>query len=161
MFVEGGNGRGPWARRWRDLVHLHANDLGGMDAVSAAQLALIRRASTIELELEQLEARLSVGDQAVDVEAFARLAGHLRRLFEALGIRRDARQVESLSDYLNTIAARRTEDPGQEGRGAISCEPLGEGNEPGAAEVPSEPEDAPSAAGITEDTPSQAGGAGP
>ena len=100
LFVEGGDGRGPWARRWRDLVELHANDLGGMDFISAAQRALIRRASTIEIELEQQEARLSVGEE-VDIETFGRMSGHLRRLLETLGIRREARQVETLADYLD------------------------------------------------------------
>jgi hypothetical protein len=158
LFVEGGDGRGPWARRWRDLVELHANDLGGMDSISAAQLALIRRASTIEIELEQLEARLSVGDEEVDIEAFARLAGHLRRLLEALGIRRDARQVETLADYLDTIAARRAEDPGQDGAGSTTCEPLGEGSELGAISVPGVTENASSAPGIAEDALSEPGG---
>jgi hypothetical protein len=152
LFVEGGDGRGPWARRWRDLVELHANDLGGMDSISAAQLALIRRASTIEIELEQLEARLSVGDE-VDIEAFARLAGHLRRLFEVLGIRREAQQVETLADYLDTIAARRAEDAAQEGQGSTSCGPLGEGSELGAISVPSDAENAPTAARRAGDTP--------
>jgi hypothetical protein len=37
-----GDGRGPWARRYRDLIALHVSDLGGPDAgLSEAQLSLI------------------------------------------------------------------------------------------------------------------------
>jgi hypothetical protein len=66
--------------------------LGGVDVLSAAQTSLIRRASAIELELEQMEGKLSLGEQ-VDLDVFTRSASHLRRLFETLGIERRARDV--------------------------------------------------------------------
>ena len=53
-FVLGGDGRGAWVRRWRDLVDLHVSDLGGPDACSEAQLSLCRRIATTEVELERL-----------------------------------------------------------------------------------------------------------
>jgi hypothetical protein len=31
VFAIGGDGRGAWTRRWRDLVELHIADLGGSD----------------------------------------------------------------------------------------------------------------------------------
>ena len=41
LFVEG-DGRGPWARRFRDLCGLHASDLGGDAHLSEARKSLIR-----------------------------------------------------------------------------------------------------------------------
>jgi hypothetical protein len=68
--------------------------------LSDAQLSLIRRAAAIECELERLDAMLSRGEQ-VDMDAYARVSGHLRRLFETLGLERRQRDVtESLDEYL-------------------------------------------------------------
>jgi hypothetical protein len=83
VFVEG-DGNSKWARRYRDLIAAHCSDLGGTDVLSEAQLSLIRRASAIELELEQMEGKLSLGEQ-IDLDVFTRSASHLRRLFETLG----------------------------------------------------------------------------
>lgn len=105
LFVDG-DGRGPWARRWRDLVELHAGDLGGADVLSEAQMSLVRRASTIEIELEAMEGRLSEGKDA-NLDAYARAAGHLRRILESLGIERAKRDLTpDLKTYLGSLAAR-------------------------------------------------------
>jgi hypothetical protein len=85
LFVEGGDGYSPWTRRWRDLIFAHVADLGGPDLVSEAEISLCRRASTLEVELEMLEARRSEG-QSVDIELYGRLAGRLCRLLELVGI---------------------------------------------------------------------------
>jgi hypothetical protein len=100
LFVDG-DGRSPWARRWRDLVELHAGDIGQPDLLSEAQLSLIRRVATIEIELEAMEGRLSQGG-AADFDTYTRAAGHLRRLLETLGIERAKRDVvvPSLQEYL-------------------------------------------------------------
>jgi hypothetical protein len=91
LFVEGDD-RSAWSRRYRDLIIAHTADLGGAAVLSEAKLSLIRRASAIEVELEQSEGRLSMGEQ-IDLDAFTRAASHLRRLFEALGLERQARDV--------------------------------------------------------------------
>lgn len=106
-FVDG-DGRGQWARRWRDLVELYLADLGAPETLSEAQHALCRRAATISVELENLDGRLSKGE-FVDLDAYARVTGHLRRVLETLGIERKARDVTpSLSEYL---AGRRPAAP--------------------------------------------------
>src|SRR5688500_17306224 len=51
LFASGGDGRGPWARRLRDLVELHLSDLGGADRISEAEKSIVRRAATIAVEL--------------------------------------------------------------------------------------------------------------
>jgi hypothetical protein len=100
-----GDGRSPWARRWRDLVELHAGDLGGMDLLSEAQLSLVKRAATIEVELEQVEGKLSTGRDA-DLDLYTRSTSHLRRIFEVLGVERRPKDVTlDLRTYLAVKAA--------------------------------------------------------
>jgi len=91
MFVEG-DGRGPWARRRRDLEALYTDDLGGAEFLTEFQLSLVATAATLRLELEQLEGRMSCGE-AVDLDLYGRLAGHYRRICETLGIERRKREV--------------------------------------------------------------------
>jgi hypothetical protein len=99
LFVEAG-GRTAWARRYRDLLELHADDLGGTSLLSEAQHSLIRRVATLEIELERLEGRLSEGND-VDLDIYARTASHLRRLLETLGIERAKRDITpNLATYL-------------------------------------------------------------
>jgi hypothetical protein len=95
-FVEG-DGRSPWARRWRDLIELHVADLGGLANLSEAQRSLVKRASTIEIELEQIEGKLSEG-KAQDLATYATAAAHLRRLLESLGLERRARNMGNVVD---------------------------------------------------------------
>jgi hypothetical protein len=78
LFAAGGDGRSAWVRRWRDLTELHVADLGDPAELSEGQKSLCRRAATLEVNLEQLEASMSQGDE-VDIDRFGRLAGHLRR----------------------------------------------------------------------------------
>src|SRR5215468_12225184 len=79
-----GSSQSPWSRRYRDLLYAHCKDAGGADALSEAQLSLIKRASAIELELERMEGKLSMGEP-VNLDEFGRAASHLRRLWEAVG----------------------------------------------------------------------------
>src|SRR6516162_9963388 len=95
LFVDG-DGNSAWSRRYRDLIVGHVSDLGGRDMLSEAQLSLIKRASTLELELEQAEGRLSKGEQ-IDLDAYGRAASHLRRILESLGLERKPRDVGNMS----------------------------------------------------------------
>ncbi len=97
VFVEGGDGRSAWAKRWNDLIFAHANDLGGPEVLSEAQISICRRASAMECELEAMEARMSKG-LPVDTDVYGRLAGRLCRLFEMIGVRRLAPPVDPLVD---------------------------------------------------------------
>src|SRR5262249_24206434 len=71
--------------------------LGGKDLLSEAQMSLVRRAAALGCELEQMEGRMSLGEQ-VDIDRFA-----LRRILETLGLERRARDV-SLSCLANENA---------------------------------------------------------
>jgi hypothetical protein len=85
-------------------------DLGGADLLSEAQFSLIRRAAAIEIELERLDAQLS-RNEPVDMDSYARVAGHLRRLFETTGLERRAKDISpTLSDIAAEIEAERQKD---------------------------------------------------
>jgi hypothetical protein len=91
MFVQG-DSSSAWSRRYRDIVAGHVSDLGGRSALSEAEISLIKRASTLELECEQAEGRLSMG-QEIDLDLYQRMLNSLRRALETLGIERKARDV--------------------------------------------------------------------
>jgi hypothetical protein len=87
-----GDSNSAWSRRFYDLVQGHVSDLGGRSNMSEAQFALCKRAAGLQCELEQMEGRMSLG-QEVDLDRYGRAASHLRRLFEAIGIERVPRDV--------------------------------------------------------------------
>jgi len=89
LFVNG-DPNSAWTRRYDDLIQAHHADLGGASELSEAQVSLVRRAAAIEVELEKLDARLSRGEP-IDLDAYARVSGHLRRLWETLGVQRRRR----------------------------------------------------------------------
>src|SRR5262245_26124774 len=95
LFVEGGDGRSAWARRWNDLIFAHASDLGGLETLSEAQISICRRASAIECELEAMEGRISAG-QPVDTEVYGRLAGRLCRSTQ-VGAKRSGKPSRAFS----------------------------------------------------------------
>ena len=100
-----GDGNSPWARRQRDLITLHIADLGGEERLSENQLSLCRRAATLEIELEMLEGRLSLGKVA-NLDLYNRLSGNLRRILESIGLERKPHDVTpSLQSYLQAKAA--------------------------------------------------------
>jgi hypothetical protein len=106
-FVDG-DGRGPWARRWKDLQALYIDDLssGAVSTLSEFQLGLIATAATLRCELERLEGKLSLGED-INLDVFGRLAGHYRRICESLGLERRKRDV---TPDLQTYLAQREND---------------------------------------------------
>ncbi len=86
MFVQG-DSSSAWSRRYRDIVASHVSDLGGRELLSEAEVSLIKRVSTLEIELEQMEGKLSMGLE-IDLDLFQRTANSMRRLHETLGLKR-------------------------------------------------------------------------
>ena len=108
-----GDGRGPWARRWRDLKQLYADDLGSgsADTLSEFQYGLLGTAATLRCELERLEGLLSMG-QSIDTDLYGRIAGHYRRIAETLGIERRTRDITpTLDDIAEEIIRERDNAP--------------------------------------------------
>jgi hypothetical protein len=81
---------------------MHSLDISpnGPEHLSTAQSQLIRRISMIEVQAEVLEAKLVAGDDTVDVESFARISSHLRRMYESLGLRKTKRETTPTIDEL-------------------------------------------------------------
>ena len=83
----------------------------GRDEI-AAERSILRRAATLTVQLELMETKFArAGDASPDeLDLYSRTASNMRRLLEAVGIRRRPREVLSLSEYL-----RRTEDDADDG----------------------------------------------
>jgi hypothetical protein len=101
------DGRSMWARRLADLVALHLSDLGGLDAVSEAERSLVRRVATLEIELEKLEASFAQAGQAdpADLDLYSRVSGNVRRILESLGLKRVAREINPIQQYIEAKRA--------------------------------------------------------
>jgi hypothetical protein len=104
LFVEGGDGRSAWARRWKDLIVAHAADLGDPASLSEAQVSLVRRASAMEIALEQIEARMSEG-QDIDLDRYVRTASRLSRLLALLGIKRRPNSLDPQGELVRALAS--------------------------------------------------------
>ena len=95
FFVET-DGRGPWARRWRDILGQIISDLGGSDILSEGQRQLARRATTIAVACERMEGQAADGHE-IDLEVYGTLTDRLGRAFHRLGLRRQPREIEGLT----------------------------------------------------------------
>jgi hypothetical protein len=103
QLLPGVDGRSIWVRRCRDLIGEHVADLGGPEGTSAAEKAIIRRACVLITELEIMERKFALNDGATadQLDIYARVAGNMRRLLEAVGLQRRSRNVTpSLAAYL-------------------------------------------------------------
>jgi hypothetical protein len=83
-------------RRCKDVIAEIVADLGGINNTSAAERSIVRRAAVLVTELERMEKRFATtpeGPSVEDVDAYARAAGNMRRLLEAVGLQRRSRDV--------------------------------------------------------------------
>jgi hypothetical protein len=96
------------SRRLFDLITIHTADLGGADACSEAEKALIRRAAMLTLQLELLEQRWARnGGEASEksLNSYAKATGGLRRVLQTLmpDLKRRPRDVTpNLRSYLRS-----------------------------------------------------------
>src|SRR5262245_59180005 len=99
LFVEADN-RGPWARRFRDVLTEIVSDLGGPDLLSEGQRQLARRIATISIACERMEGEAAAGEP-INLELYGRLTDRLGRALQRLGLERRPRDVTpSLAEYL-------------------------------------------------------------
>jgi hypothetical protein len=110
-LLPGIDGRSAWVRRCKDVIASHLSDIPDP---SAAERSIIRRASVLTVELERLEAKFAQAGEAsaVELDAYARVAGNLRRLLEAVGLQRRARNVSLPSplEYAAMVDAQDAQD---------------------------------------------------
>ena len=105
--------RSQYARRFADLMQNHLNDLGGIDACSNAEVAIVRRAVTLIVALESMEGKFAVAGEGTpaQLELYARLGSSMRRMLESVGLKRKLKDVTpSLDQYLAAKHRKRVED---------------------------------------------------
>ncbi len=96
--------RTAWMRRLKDLIAAHISDAGGEDAaLSEGQLALIRRAAMMEIQLEMLDTKFANNEGCAssrDLDLYGRTSGNLRRVLESLGLHqgRKPREINAAAD---------------------------------------------------------------
>ena len=93
-------------RRLADLIDLHLSDLGGPDPGDRAEKAIVRRAATLIVELENLERKFALngegGPTAADLSAVQQ---HSAPTLESVGLQRRAKEiVPTLKQYLESTA---------------------------------------------------------
>jgi hypothetical protein len=97
-------GRRPAETGARRLPDQRSAVTNGQRLFVEAERSIIRRAATLTIELERLEAKFSTlpnGPRADDLDMYQRCSNSLRRLLESIGIQRRPRDVTpSLDGYL-------------------------------------------------------------
>jgi hypothetical protein len=99
-LLPGIDGRSAWIRRAKDVIAAHLSDIP--DA-SAAERSIIRRAAVLTVELERLEAQFALAGEADadTLDLYGRVSGNLRRLLEAVGLQRRAKDCgPTLADII-------------------------------------------------------------
>jgi hypothetical protein len=105
LFLPGVDGRSALARRTRDIFDAICRDLGGHDVLSEAQTQLVRRATWLSIECEQMEAA-GVQGERIDLELFGKMTDRLGRTLQRLGLKRIARDVTpTVEEYLAAVNA--------------------------------------------------------
>jgi hypothetical protein len=111
VLIPGVDGRSPWVRRCKDVIAAHLSDIP--DA-STAERSIIRRAAVLTTELEQLEVKFALAGEASaeQLDIYARVAGNLRRLLEAVGLQRRAKDVTTptLDEIAREIEDKKQKD---------------------------------------------------
>ncbi|MEY9671487.1 hypothetical protein ABIE93_001421 [Bradyrhizobium elkanii] len=109
LKTEGLDMRTSYALRFRDILRIHTDELG--PTASEAELAIVRRAATLIVQLEQMEAKFAVEDASpTALETYQRLANSMRRLLESVGLKRRPRDVTpNLHEYLASKSKPRRE----------------------------------------------------
>jgi hypothetical protein len=112
QLFAGAMSRSVWARKCRETLAELVTDLGGPENLSAAERNLLRRASVLTTELTRIEEALANSPDILPelILLYAKASGNLRRLLEAVGLRRRPRDITpSLHDYLRSRASTHSE----------------------------------------------------
>lgn len=104
------------ARLFRHLEDSISAELGGRESLSTAQLALCRRAAALSVQAE-LDERALIEGQPFDLSSYRATSAELRRVLEALGLSRaakDGRTPTSPGDaYAAALAAAEEAERGR------------------------------------------------
>ena len=99
------DGRSAAARRFKDILQQILADLGGADILSEGQRQLCRRAATLSIQAESMEANAIAG-KPFDTDLYGQLTDRLGRCLQRLGLERRQRPVNdgpdnALIDYFS------------------------------------------------------------
>jgi len=92
------------AFRAHRMVKAITEDLGGESRLSTAEKQVIQRAALLGTLAEDQEARWLLG-QPIDTGSLCAIGNAQRRLLEAIGLKRQPKDVTRLSTYLANIPA--------------------------------------------------------
>jgi hypothetical protein len=109
-FPRGVDTHSQWARRFRDLYSLHLADMAGSE--SEAEKAILRRACILITELERMEAGFAIAGKAqlAELEVYQRAANSMKRMLEAVGLQRRAKEIgPTLGDLIRQDQERQRE----------------------------------------------------
>ena len=113
------DGRSIWARMFADYYASLIAQLGGEQVISEARRMLCRRASLFEVELNIIEGELAKLRGQGNMKMLARkialewlaqyttMVNSQRRVLEAVGLNRVAREMPSLSSYIAEIESKK------------------------------------------------------
>src|SRR5262249_16233747 len=87
-------------REIRRLIVAIANDLGGYDELSTGEAQLVQRAAVLGAMLVDMEASWLRGERPFDMLGYCTVVNAQRRVFEAVGLRRRAKDVTRLASYV-------------------------------------------------------------
>jgi len=97
-------GDNAWSRRFRDVLELIIDDIGGPEALSEGQRQIARRCATLSVECERMEGQALAGDP-INVELYGSLTDRLGRALQRLGLKRvkrgNAALMPDLHDYID------------------------------------------------------------
>jgi hypothetical protein len=101
------DGRTRPAIMYREVACAVAEDLGGKDQLSRAQLELVKRAAGLAVLADQAEEQLIKGGE-IDVSAYTQVVATQNRVLRVLGMERVVRTVKTFGDVLPPEAKRAT-----------------------------------------------------
>ena len=92
-------------QRFQTVYSRIANDLGGRENLTEAQLQIVRRCAMLSAQCELMESQ-AVEGQPLNAVTYGTLTGHLVRALNALGLKREPVDVTpALHQYLETLPA--------------------------------------------------------
>jgi len=87
-------------REAKRLVGALESDLGGADQLSTGERQLVQRVAVLGSILTELELRWFRGERPYDLLGYCTVVNAQRRVLEAVGLRRRARDVTRLASYV-------------------------------------------------------------
>lgn len=94
LDIDGLSPGSPLARRFGDIFAMIVTDVAAGETLSEGQLQLCRRAASLSLLGELIEARLAAGTASPDdIRALPQLSLALMRLLQSLGLKKPPRDV--------------------------------------------------------------------